>query len=68
MTIRDFDPKSPNRVTTVLRRISEPVKVVTRGQAIVAPGRVQRTPETANSEKEGGSVATGAGRSGSGLT
>ena len=57
MTIRDFDPRSPNRVTTVLRRISEPVKVATRGDAAIVPGQVRRTTRTANSENEGGSVA-----------
>jgi hypothetical protein len=35
MTIRDFDRKSPNPLTTVLKRVAGPFKVARKGGSVV---------------------------------
>jgi hypothetical protein len=56
MTIKDFDPRSPNPVTTILRRVSGPVGVARKGGAVV----VRKLPQTMKAVQAGTRTATNA--------
>jgi hypothetical protein len=62
MTIRDFDRKSPNPLTTVLKRVAGPFKVARKGGSVV----VRQLPPTLNAAwartKMAGPVQRGIGR------
>lgn len=58
MTILDIDPKSPNALATILKRVTGPFKVARKGGGVV----VRQLPPTAKAAQAGTMAATSAVR------